>query len=321
MQPTKRPNRDALMRAIDIYRDAMRPFIVRQLRRVQGASVEELIERGLGYRQADEFYRKLDENDDIESAIDLSYFPKVIRDNWRGAFAQQFSGDPSVQNMLWLIKTARDQIAHPGTQDIEGEYTRVHLYHIADLLRRINAPEEKQAVETIRDNLFASAETRAQAVPMQLDSPSQTPSTETQDREDNPQSLAVSTFQTESGEVLVNTEAKFGEEDAVASKVARQATLQTSRWSGDKPVREVVWDAVQELTGGDINVEFAPKEVSTLISNKYPDFKLSNVGPELTAGCPNLPSYRHHSGNHKFYWRVRPGIYRLYNPEVDKVGT
>ena len=285
---------------------------------MQGASVEELIERGLGDRQADEFYRKLDENDDIESAIDLNYFPKVIRDNWRGAFAQQFSGDPSVQNMLWLIKTARDQIAHPGTQDIEGEYTRVHLYHIADLLRRINAPEEKQAVETIRDNLFASAETGEQAVPMQLDSPSQTPSTETQDREDSPQSIAVSTFQRES-EVLANTEAKVGEENAVAPKVARQATLQTSRWSGDKPVREVVLEAVQELTGGDTNVEFSPKQVSTLIPRKYPDFKLSNVGAELAAGCPNLPSYRHHSGNHKYYWRVRPGIYRLYDSESDKV--
>ena len=147
MQTTNRPNRDALMRAIDIYRDAMRPFIVRQLRRVQGATVEELIERGLGDRQADEFYRRLDENDDIESAIDLNYFPRVIRDNWRGAFTQHFNDDPSVQNMLWLIKTARDQIAHPGRQDIEAEYTRVHLYHIADLLGRINAPEEKQVVE------------------------------------------------------------------------------------------------------------------------------------------------------------------------------
>jgi hypothetical protein len=173
MQTTSRSNRDALMQAIDIYRDAMRPFIIRQLRRVQGASVEELIERGLGDRQADEFYRRLDENGDIESAIDLNYFPKIFRDNWRAAFAQQFNDDPSVQNMLWLIKTARDQIAHPGRQDIEAEYTRVHLYHIADLLGRINAPDEKQAVEEIRDNLFASAESGEQADSMPLDEGSQ----------------------------------------------------------------------------------------------------------------------------------------------------
>ena len=187
MQTANRPNRDALMQAIDIYRDAMRPFIIRQLRRVPGASVEELIGRGLGDRQADEFYRRLSENNDIEAAIDLNYFPKVIRDNWRAAFAQHFKDDLTVQSTLWLVKTARDQIAHPGTQDIEAEYTRVHLYHIADLLGRINAPDGKQAVEEIRDNLLASAETGEQADPIPLDRPSQTPPTKTEDGKDNPQ--------------------------------------------------------------------------------------------------------------------------------------
>ena len=129
--------------------------------------------------------------------------------------------------------------------------------------------------------------------------------------------LTVSTFQTESGEKLVNTEAKVGEEDAVAPKVARQATLQTPRWLGDKPVRDIVMEAVQELTGKETNIEFAPKDVSKLISKKYPDFKLSNVGAELTAGSPNHSSYHHHSGNHKYYWWVRPGIYRLYDPKRD----
>ena len=181
MQTTNRPNRDALMRAIDIYRDAMRPFIIRQLKRVPGASVEELIERGLGGRQMDEFYRRLAEDSDLESAIDLNYFPRVVRDNWRGAFAQHFDDDPSVQNMLWLIKTARDQIAHPGTQDIDAEYTRARLYDITDLLGRINAPDEKQAVEEIRDNLFASTESGEQTDSMLLDERSQTLSTEIRD--------------------------------------------------------------------------------------------------------------------------------------------
>ena len=187
MQIANRPNRDALMQAIDIYRDAMRPFILRQLRRVQGATVEELIERGLGGRQADEFYQRLAENSDIESAIDLNYFPRVVRDNWRGAFAQHFNDDPSVQNMLWLIKTARDQIAHPGTQDIDAEYTRARLYDITDLLGRINAPDEKQAVEEIRDNLFASAESEEQTDSMRLDEESQTLSTEIRDGQDTSQ--------------------------------------------------------------------------------------------------------------------------------------
>ena len=130
--------------------------------------------------------------------------------------------------------------------------------------------------------------------------------------------LTVSTFQTESGEVIVNTEAKVGDEDIIAPKAARQLASQITRWSGDKPVRDVVWEAVQELTGRDTNKEFSPKAVSTLILQKYPDFKVSNVGAELTAGSPNRSSYHHYSGNHKYYWWVSPGIYRLYNPERDK---
>ena len=158
MQTPNRPNRDALRQAIDIYRDAMRPFIVRRLKQVQGATVEELIERGLGDRQADEFSRQLEQHSDIESAIDLNYFPQVFRENWSKAFAQQFNDDLSVQNMLWLIKTARDQTEHPGTQDIDTEYTRTYLYHIADLLGRINAPDQKNAVEALRDTLSADTE-------------------------------------------------------------------------------------------------------------------------------------------------------------------
>ena len=131
--------------------------------------------------------------------------------------------------------------------------------------------------------------------------------------------LTVSTFQTGSGEKIVNTEAKVGDEDIVTPKSARQTASQMPRWSGDKPVRDVVWETVQELTGRDTNKEFSPKAVSTLILQKYPDFKVSNVGTELTAGSPNHSSYHHHSGNHKYYWWVSPGIYRLYNPESDKV--
>ena len=194
MQTTSRPNEDALRQAVDIYRDAMRPFIVRQLKRVRGASVEELIGRGLGDRQADEFYRRLSENSDIESAIDLNYFPKVIRDNWRAAFAQHFNGDLTVQSTLWLIKTARDQIAHPGTQDIEAEYTRVHLYHIADLLRRINAPDEKQTVEAIRDKLFADPESGEQTDLIPLDTATQTPPTEAGDERDSSQRRSLNTL-------------------------------------------------------------------------------------------------------------------------------
>ena len=131
--------------------------------------------------------------------------------------------------------------------------------------------------------------------------------------------LTVSTFQTESGEVLVNTESKVGQEDIVAPKTTRQSASQLMQWSGDKPVRTVVFEAVQEITGGNINVEFSPKGVFAHILKKHPSFKVGTVQGQLIAGCPNHPSYQYHSGDHKYYWWVRPGIYRLYDPESDKV--
>ena len=43
-----------------------------------------------------------------------------------------------------------------------------------------------------------------------------------------------------------------------------------------KRVKEVVYDAVIEITSGDPNVEFTPKEVCDEVLNKYPDFNRKN---------------------------------------------
>ncbi len=187
MQTTNRPNMDALRQAIDIYRDAMRQFIVRQLKRVQGAGVEELIERALRDWQADEFSRRLDENDDIESALDFNYFQFVVREHWHAVFAQHFKDDMTVQNTIWVISNARNQIAHPGSQDIDAEYTRARLYDIADLLGRINVPSGKDKVEAIRDALSANEGNRVMPATPSSKAAAQTPSTEKRDGQGSPQ--------------------------------------------------------------------------------------------------------------------------------------
>ncbi len=158
MAPIERPNRDALQEALDIFRDAMRPFIVRTLKRVRGQQAEDLIANALHYNQADRFRQSLRAHDgDLESAIDIGDFPNIVGRNWRDAFSREFPGNESVQSTTWLIKRARDQAAHPGLQDLDTEYTRAHLFHIADVLGLINQPSQRQAVEKIRDQLLASA--------------------------------------------------------------------------------------------------------------------------------------------------------------------
>ena len=122
MTAPARPNKDALSAAIDIYRDAMRPFMLRCLRRVSGATVEVAIKRSLQPRQADEFEKRFRESNDLASSLDVNYFPLLVQRNWRDVFSTEFRDDRTIQNKLWLINEARNETAHPGTQDLETEY-------------------------------------------------------------------------------------------------------------------------------------------------------------------------------------------------------
>ena len=157
MNTVDRPNRDALNSALDIYRDALRSFIVRCLKKVQGTQVEDVIRNALNDRQAEQFSQNLRQNDDIEAAIDINDFPLLINRNWHDIFREQFDGEMTVQNRLWLIKEARDKAAHPGQQDMDAEYVRTNLYQIVDVLDKINVPTQKQAVEKIRAQLVNPA--------------------------------------------------------------------------------------------------------------------------------------------------------------------
>lgn len=167
MNTVDRPNRDALNSALDIYRDAMRSFIVRCLKKVQGTQVEDVIRDALNDRQAAQFSQNLRRNDNIEAAIDINDFPPLISRNY-DIFREQFDGDMTVQNRLWLIKDARDKAAHPGQQDMDAEFVQNNLYQIADVLGKINVPTQKQAVEKIRDQLVTpSSQSDPAIVPAQ----------------------------------------------------------------------------------------------------------------------------------------------------------
>ena len=131
--------------------------------------------------------------------------------------------------------------------------------------------------------------------------------------------IDVSIFRTESGEVLVSTEARVGDENFAAPKVQKQKTASpASRWSGDKLVKEVVWEAVQELTHGKTDAEFSIRQVTSTILKKDSDFKKGTVNGQITADCVNHPSRHHHpSAKENYYWRIGHGKYRLYDPEKD----
>lgn len=87
-----------------------------------------------------------------------------------------------------------------------------------------------------------------------------------------------------------------------------------TQYSPKLPIKQVVYNAVLDLTGGDTTIIFTNQEVKALISSQNPDFKTSNVDAELRADCVNTPARdRHYLGiNYDYYWRVLPGRYRMF---------
>ena len=167
----EQPNRYALSYAIDVFRDAMRPFIVRCLKRALGERVKDIIRRSLSPIQADQFDRSLILNENsVESALDVNFFPPIIKRNWREVFFQPFNTDISVQNELWLIRDARNRMAHPGQSDLDAEYVLTHLFLIINVLGRINAPDQQRKVKIIRDGLRKSPDSAVSA-PEPADAP------------------------------------------------------------------------------------------------------------------------------------------------------
>ncbi len=139
------PNEEALRKAHRIYLDAMRGFIHRCLKKVLGTTPTELIMRALDCELGD----------DIEVEIEVNNIPHLIREHWDNCFRREFDRHYDARSAAGKIKDGRNFWAHPGIEDVDSESTRMHLSLVAEALGEINKPEAKEAVETIRDQLFS----------------------------------------------------------------------------------------------------------------------------------------------------------------------
>ena len=134
----------------------MRPFILRNLKTVQDLSPKDRFEN--------------------EADIDVGDFPYLFREYWHDVFKHRFDPDRDVRSAIGLITEARNQVAHPESEDMEFGYALARLHEIADILGQINTPEQKRDVEAIRDKLLTNtapiAETNVRT-PMSLRAPSE----------------------------------------------------------------------------------------------------------------------------------------------------
>lgn len=87
---------------------------------------------------------------------------------------------------------------------------------------------------------------------------------------------------------------------------------------GGKTVKQLVWEAVQELIQGDEDHIFSPKEVIEMIHKTYPTCNKTTIRCQLISDCVNHTSRHHYPGGKDRYWRVKKGTFRLFIPERDK---
>jgi len=114
---------------------------------------------------------------------------------------------------------------------------------------------------------------------------------------------------TEGGEVLIHSDRVVGQEDVAARKGGSSSTR--ARWSGEKPVKQIVWDAAQKVAAR--SASFAPRDVCEEVLAAHPGFNKSTVGCQIIADCVNHSSRHHYPGGEHRYWWVEKGCYELYD--------
>ena len=128
----------------------------------------------------------------------------------------------------------------------------------------------------------------------------------------NVESFATEGEKAESGKILVSSETVVGQKEIIApNKTA------ANRWSGEKPIKKVVWEAVQELTKGNKEHIFSPKDITQVVLKKYPNFSKYSVGCQIISDCVGSTFRYHFPGGDDRYWWVEKGKYRLYDSELD----
>ena len=150
----ERSNKQALVNALDIYRDEMRTFIMRRLKSVRGRTPEDCIKSSLNDEQYNQFVKNRNDGKNLESSIDIGDFPQIVKSNWRDAFSDAFNPSDGAQQKLYAIVNARNAASHPGTEDIQIDAAEQFLTDIADMLASMNRPEQSRQVIAIKDDIM-----------------------------------------------------------------------------------------------------------------------------------------------------------------------
>ena len=141
------PNRDAIRRALDIYIDAMRPFVVRCLRPASAEGLRAAIVSYLNPGQQQNFADAIARNGgNIPAAIDIGILRTLINAAWFDHFRSEFKYTDTVRSAVNFITETRNEESHMGLGDHDAGRAYVCLYHITTVLKHTGNTDACRAV-------------------------------------------------------------------------------------------------------------------------------------------------------------------------------
>ena len=147
MPLTDRPFQMKLFYALNIYRDALRKFIIRQLQQSPMATMD-AIRNSLWDSAVEQFDKNFRVDDDLETTIDVGWFKAIIESNWNPAFNSVFIDEKGrILSDLDRISDIRNKVVHPKKHDINRSEALNALETIEHILRSIDALAEADAVK------------------------------------------------------------------------------------------------------------------------------------------------------------------------------
>ena len=130
----------------------MREFVIRQLKRVQGNTVEGHIRDAFYGGRQEQLDSDLANGRTVAESLDVNDFLALFARYWAQGLTRGFPAGSHPQALLRRIVDARNVVLHPGEEDIEEGRAMEALEDIASLLRLINAPVAAAQVEEIMAN-------------------------------------------------------------------------------------------------------------------------------------------------------------------------
>ena len=139
--------------AVDIYREAMRQFIVRVLSDLPGLNPTEAVEQALTGENLVSLHKEIERDAPLDQALDVGQFSFVFRE-WRGHFRKYLTDDRGLSDRMWLIGEMRNVVSQKQWWKLTPRAVTAGIVHIVELLERIG---EQDRANEIRPHLGAAA--------------------------------------------------------------------------------------------------------------------------------------------------------------------